>query len=120
MAMVRKRAMMPSVMSIEIHTAIICVAEAAAISKIAGVMSQVRRAQAARKGTEFDEEEDARVVAAVEAIQEKGSLALVATGAVSDDGIVDPRDTRTVLGMCLSVVRNRPVAGATGYGVFRL
>jgi acetyl-CoA carboxylase carboxyltransferase component len=83
-------------------------------------MSQVRRAQAARKGTEFDEEEDARVVAAVEAIQEKGSLALVATGAVSDDGIIDPRDTRTVLGMCLSVVRNRPVAGAAGYGVFRL
>jgi acetyl-CoA carboxylase carboxyltransferase component len=88
--------------------------------QIAGVMSQVRRAQAARKGAEFDEEEDARVVAAVEAIQEKGSLALVATGAVSDDGIIDPRDTRTVLGMCLSVVRNRPVAGATGYGVFRL
>jgi acetyl-CoA carboxylase carboxyltransferase component len=88
--------------------------------QIAGVMSQVRRAQAARKGTEFDEEEDARVVAAVEAIQEKGSLALVATGAVSDDGIVDPRDTRTVLGMCLSVVRNRPIAGASGYGVFRL
>jgi acetyl-CoA carboxylase carboxyltransferase component len=88
--------------------------------QIAGVMSQVRRSQAARKGTEFDEEEDARVVAAVEAIQEKGSLALVATGAVSDDGIIDPRDTRTVLGMCLSVVRNRPVAGAPGYGVFRL
>jgi acetyl-CoA carboxylase carboxyltransferase component len=88
--------------------------------QIAGVMSQVRRAQAARKGTEFDEEEDARIVAAVEAIQEKGSLALVATGAVSDDGIIDPRDTRTVLGMCLSVVRNRPFAGAPGYGVFRL
>ena len=30
-----------------------------------------------------------------------------ATGAISDDGIIDPRDTRTVLGMCLSVVRNR-------------
>ncbi|HEX6238909.1 MAG TPA: carboxyl transferase domain-containing protein [Acidimicrobiales bacterium] len=88
--------------------------------QIAGVMSQVRRGQAARKGIEFDEEEDARIVAAVEEAQEKGSLALVATGAVSDDGIVDPRDTRTVLGMCLSVVRNRPIEGARGYGVFRL
>jgi acyl-CoA carboxylase subunit beta len=88
--------------------------------QIAGVMSQVRRGQAARKGIEFDEAEDARIVAAVEAIQEKGSLALVATGAVSDDGIVDPRDTRTVLGMCLSVVRNRAIEGADGYGVFRL
>ena len=88
--------------------------------QIAGVMSQVRRARAARKGIEFDEEEDAQIVAAVEATQEAGSLALVASGAISDDGIIDPRDTRTVLGMCLSVVRNRAVEGTTGYGVFRL
>jgi acetyl-CoA carboxylase carboxyltransferase component len=88
--------------------------------QIAGVMSQVRRGQAARKGLEFDEEEDARIVAAVENAQEKGSLALVATGAISDDGIIDPRDTRTVLGLCLSVVRNRAIEGAASYGVFRL
>lgn len=88
--------------------------------QIAGVMSQVRRGQAARRGEAFDEEEDARIVAAVEAVQEQGSLALVATGAISDDGLIDPRDTRTVLGMCLSVVRNRAVEGTAGYGVFRL
>ncbi|MCP5025725.1 MAG: acyl-CoA carboxylase subunit beta [Actinomycetia bacterium] len=88
--------------------------------QIAGVMSQVRRAQAARTGEPFDEDEDAKIVAAVEQVQEDGSLALRATGAISDDGIVDPRDTRHVLGMCLSVVRNRAIAGAEGYGVFRL
>jgi len=88
--------------------------------QIAGVMSIVRRGQAARKGEPFDEEEDAKVVEMVEAIQEKGSLALRATAAISDDGIIDPRDTRTVLGLCLSVVRNRPIEGADGYGVFRL
>ncbi len=88
--------------------------------QIAGVMSIVRRGQAARKGLPFDEEADAKIRAAVEAIQEKGSIALEATGAISDDGIVDPRDTRTVLGICLSVVRNRPIEGAPGYGVFRL
>ena len=88
--------------------------------QIAGVMSQVRRGQAARKGEAFDEEEDAKVVAMVEAIQEKGSLALVASGAISDDGIIDPRDTRTVVGMCLSVSANKAVEGADGYGVFRL
>jgi acetyl-CoA carboxylase carboxyltransferase component len=68
----------------------------------------------------FDEEEDSRIVAKVEAIQERGSQALVATGAISDDGIIDPRDTRTVLGICLSVVRNRPIEGSRAYGVFRL
>lgn len=56
----------------------------------------------------------------VEAAQEKSSLALAATGAISDDGIIDPRDTRTILGLCLSVVRNRPIEGAETYGVFRL
>jgi acetyl-CoA carboxylase carboxyltransferase component len=88
--------------------------------QIAGVMSIVRRGQAARAGLPFDEDEDAKIVAAVEAAQEKGSLALVATGAISDDGIIDPRDTRTVLGLCLSVVRNTPIEGTKGYGVFRL
>ncbi len=88
--------------------------------QIAGVMSQVRRARAARKGEPFDEEEDARIVDQAEAIQERGSLALRATGAISDDGIIDPRDTRAVLGMCLSVVGNRAITGAEGYGVFRL
>ena len=88
--------------------------------QIAGVMSIVRRVRAARKGEPFDEEADAKIVAAVEAIQEKGSLALEATGAISDDAIIDPRDTRTVLGICLSVVRNRSIKGAEGYGVFRL
>ncbi|MEM7325224.1 MAG: carboxyl transferase domain-containing protein [Actinomycetota bacterium] len=88
--------------------------------QIAGVMSQVRRGQAARKGEAFDEEADAKIVAAVEATQEEGSLALRATGAISDDGIIDPRDTRHVMGMCLSYVGNKPIQGATGYGVFRL
>jgi len=88
--------------------------------QIAGVMSIVRRGQAARKGEPFDEEADALLVAAVEEAQERGSVALEATGAISDDGIIDPRDTRTVLGISLSVVRNTPVEGTDGYGVFRL
>ena len=88
--------------------------------QIAGVMSIVRRSRAARLGETFDEEADAKIVETVEAIQEKNSVALEASGAIGDDGIIDPRDTRTVLGICLSVVRNVAVEGADGYGVFRL
>jgi acyl-CoA carboxylase subunit beta len=88
--------------------------------QIAGVMSIVRRGQAARDGVPFDEEEDTKVVEMVETIQEEGSLALRATGAISDDGIIDPRDTRTVLALCLSVVRNKAIEGTESYGVFRL
>jgi acetyl-CoA carboxylase carboxyltransferase component len=39
---------------------------------------------------------------------------------VTDDGIIDPRDTRTVLAMALSACHSGPVRGAGGYGVFRL
>ena len=67
-----------------------------------------------------NEKEDAEIVATAEAMQEEGSLALRATGAISDDGIIDPRDTRSVLGICLSVVNGKKVEGAEGYGVYRL
>ena len=88
--------------------------------QIAGVMCQVRRGQAERQGDAFDEEEDAKIVAMVEEAQEKGSLALAATSAVSDDGIIDPRDTRTVLGSASRSCVVVPIEGATSYGVFRL
>ena len=37
-----------------------------------------------------------------------------------DDGIIDPRDTRTVLGMTLSAVHSNVVAGTNEWGVFRM
>ena len=60
------------------------------------------------------------MVAFAEKAQEEGSLALRATGAISDDGIIDPRDTRTILGICLSLVNGRNIEGSPGYGVYRL
>jgi acetyl-CoA carboxylase carboxyltransferase component len=60
------------------------------------------------------------MVAALEEQVEKESTALFATGQLWDDGIIDPRDTRTVLGLALSAVHSAPVQGATSFGVFRL
>ena len=56
----------------------------------------------------------------MEHYHELRSLALYASGRVSDDGIIDPRDTRDVVGMSLSVCHNNAVAGAEGFGVFRM
>ena len=67
-----------------------------------------------------DEKLDKQLVELIEAAAEKESLALSASSMVTDDGIIDPRDTRNVLGFCLSVVDNNEVKGAKGYGVFRL
>jgi len=88
--------------------------------QLAGVMSIVRRGGARSAGRPFDPEEDARLSAAVEARAERESLALYATGRVADDGIIDPRDTRTVLGIALSAVHGNDVRGADRFGVFRL
>jgi len=88
--------------------------------QLAGVMSIVRRGAAGSAGRPFDADEDARLSAAVEDRAERESLALYATGRVADDGIIDPRDTRTVLGITLSAVHSNEVRGAERFGVFRM
>jgi len=88
--------------------------------QLAGVLSIVARQSAASMGRAFDEDADETMRRTVEAQIERESLALFMTGRVYDDGIIDPRDTRTVIGMCLSLIDNDPVQGTRGYGVFRM
>ena len=88
--------------------------------QLAGVLSIVARASAAARGQAYDEEADAGLRAMVEQQIEAESLPMFLSGRIYDDGIIDPRDTRTVLGLCLSAIHNAPVAGAAGFGVFRM
>jgi acetyl-CoA carboxylase carboxyltransferase component len=89
-------------------------------AQLAGVLSIVARQSAASMGRAFDEEADAAMRAAVEGQIEAESLALFMTGRLFDDGIIDPRDTRTVLGICLSAIHNDEIHGQRGYGVYRM
>jgi acetyl-CoA carboxylase carboxyltransferase component len=89
-------------------------------TQIAGVMSIVRRGQAARRGEEIDEEVETARTKGVEDVAEAMSLALYATGRVVDDGVIDPRDTRDVVGMALSACHSNRVEGTDRFGVFRL
>ena len=89
-------------------------------SQLAGVISIVSRAAAEAKGAPFDEDADAAMRAAVEEQIEAESLPMFLSGRLYDDGVIDPRDTRTVLGMCLSAIHNAPISGAEGFGVFRM
>ncbi|MGZ4785751.1 MAG: acyl-CoA carboxylase subunit beta [Acidimicrobiales bacterium] len=88
--------------------------------QLAGVMSIVQRAAAGRAGRDYDEQADAAMREAIEAQIDAESTALFATGRQWDDGIIDPRDTRTVLGIALSAVHSAPVEGTGSFGVFRL
>ena len=51
---------------------------------------------------------------------EEQSLPYALSGMLYDDGVIDPRDTRTVLGICLSVIENKAYSGTDRFGVFRM
>jgi acetyl-CoA carboxylase carboxyltransferase component len=88
-------------------------------AQLAGVLSIVARAAAEARGTPYDEDADATMRAAVEQQIELESLPMFLSGRLYDDGVIDPRDTRTVVGLCLSAIHSAAVEGTTAYGVFR-
>src|SRR3954464_432556 len=89
-------------------------------AQLAGVLDIVGRQAAEARGRAYDEDSDAAMRMMVEQQIESQSGALFLSGRLYDDGVIDPRDTRTVLGLCLSAIHNGPVKGADGFGVFRM
>ncbi|MGO9456364.1 MAG: acyl-CoA carboxylase subunit beta [Acidimicrobiales bacterium] len=87
--------------------------------QLAGVLSIVRRNAAAAAGRPFDEAADEELRQATEAQIEAESTALFATGRLWDDGVIDPRDTRTVLSIALAATHSAPVQGTAVFGVVR-
>lgn len=88
--------------------------------QLAGVLSIVARQAAEAEGRPFDEEADKKQREAIEEQIERESYSFFNSGKLYDDGIIDPRDTRTVLGLALSAVHSNQVKGRRGFGVFRM
>ncbi len=88
-------------------------------TQLAGVLDILQRQSAARRGQEVDEQKLAVMKAMTEQGIERQSTALYATARLWDDGIIDPRDTREVVAMSLSVAYNASVEGSMDFGVFR-
>ncbi|MDV6207779.1 carboxyl transferase domain-containing protein [Rhodococcus erythropolis] len=89
-------------------------------AQLAGVISIVGRAAAEARGQVFDEQADAGMRAMIENQIEAESLPMFLSGRLYDDGVIDPRDTRTVVGMCLSAIATAPIEGTENFGVFRM
>ncbi|MEZ4776331.1 MAG: carboxyl transferase domain-containing protein [Bacteroidia bacterium] len=87
--------------------------------QLAGVMEIIQRQAAEKAGLPFDEIQAGKLREYMISENEKLSEAWYSTGQVWDDGVIDPRETRNYLGICLAVVNNQPVKGAEKYGVFR-
>lgn len=87
--------------------------------QLAGVLDIIKREAAAKKGESVDEQQLAVAKQMIEGQIELESNPFFATARLWDDGIIDPRDTRDVVGICLSTSYNAPVRGTTSWGVFR-
>jgi acetyl-CoA carboxylase carboxyltransferase component len=88
--------------------------------QLAGVVSMVARGKAEAAGQPYDDDTDTAMRAAVQGQIDAQSTALFATGRLWDDGIIDPRDTRTVLTLSLAAVHSAPVVGTSTFGLFRM
>ncbi|KAF8406310.1 hypothetical protein HHK36_008396 [Tetracentron sinense] len=85
----------------------------------AGVLAQIERSNKKRQGVEWTQEEEENFKGRVVEAYEREGSPYYATARLWDDGIIDPADTRKVLGLCLSVSM-KPAPEDTKYGVFRM
>jgi acyl-CoA carboxylase subunit beta len=89
-------------------------------AQLAGVLSIVGKAAAVAGGRQFDHEADAKRTAQIEEQIERESQSFFVSARIYDDGVIDPRDTRSVLGLALSAAHSNVVVGRRGFGVFRM
>jgi len=85
----------------------------------AGVLSSVKGAAIKRAGGEWTQQHDSDFQQPIIDQFEVQSSALYASSRLWDDGIIDPRKTRDVLGLSLSISLNAPIED-TRFGVFRM
>jgi acetyl-CoA carboxylase carboxyltransferase component len=87
--------------------------------QLAGVLDIIQRDAAAKRKEAVDEQKLAVMKKMTEQMIDNESDPYFATARMWDDGIIDPRDTRTVIAIALSAAYSAPVRGSTSWGVFR-
>jgi 3-methylcrotonyl-CoA carboxylase beta subunit len=83
------------------------------------VLSQVRRDNIEAKGETWSAEEEEKFRSPIRAQYESQGSPYYATARLWDDGVIDPADTRLVLGLGLSAAANAPIE-PTRFGLFRM
>jgi 3-methylcrotonyl-CoA carboxylase beta subunit len=85
----------------------------------ASVLATVRRDGIEARGGSWSREEEEAFKAPIRAQYETQGHPYYASARLWDDGVIDPADTRTVLGLGLSAALNAPIE-RTRFGVFRM
>jgi 3-methylcrotonyl-CoA carboxylase beta subunit len=85
----------------------------------AAVLSTIRRDQAEARGEEWSADAEAEFSAPIREQYETQGSPYYSTARLWDDGVIDPRETRRVLGLALEAARHTPLPPVR-YGVFRM
>jgi 3-methylcrotonyl-CoA carboxylase beta subunit len=85
----------------------------------ASVLATIRREALERGGETLSAEEEEKIKAPIRAQFEHQGNPYYASARLWDDGVIDPADTRRILGLALSLTRAQPIA-ETRFGVFRM
>ena len=85
----------------------------------AGVLAQITRDQRTREGRPWSDREEAELKAPIVKRFEAEGSPYYSSARLWDDGVIDPLDTRRVLGLSLSAALNAPIPDAK-FGVFRM
>jgi 3-methylcrotonyl-CoA carboxylase beta subunit len=85
----------------------------------AGVLATVKQDQMARDNAQMSAAEEAAFKKPIIDAYEKQGHPYYASARLWDDGVIDPAETRTVLGLCISAALNAPIEETT-FGVFRM
>ncbi|XP_069954649.1 methylcrotonoyl-CoA carboxylase beta chain, mitochondrial isoform X1 [Cherax quadricarinatus] len=85
----------------------------------AGVLAQITKEQRRREGKEWTEEEEQALKAPIIKRFEVEGSPYFSSARLWDDGVIDPVDTRHVLGLSLSAALNAPIPKTT-FGIFRM
>lgn len=85
----------------------------------ASVLATVKRDNFERKGEEWSSEDEETFKQPIRDEYEEKGNPYYATARLWDDGIIDPRDTRKVLGLAIAASMNAPIE-KTNYGIFRM
>ncbi|HEX6829653.1 MAG TPA: carboxyl transferase domain-containing protein [Burkholderiales bacterium] len=85
----------------------------------AGVLAQVRREALEKSGTAWAPADEEAFKEPIRARYESQGQPSYASARLWDDGVIDPADTRMVLGLGMSASLNRPIEPTT-FGVFRM
>lgn len=83
------------------------------------VLSQVRRDNIEARGDSWSKDEEDKFREPIRAQYERQGHPYYATARLWDDGVIDPADTRLVLGLGLSAASNTPIE-PTKFGLFRM